>query len=105
MSTPVEPIVMCRFLWPSKDDDYEVIWEKVFPLPFMPGDGDRFVVDGCSHLVVTMAEYSVDDAMAQVFIQAWSRHCDSWEDEKRQFETWGWKLWDHGDDLPPCFDT
>lgn len=104
-SSPANTIIMCRFLWPSKDDDFRVVWQKVLPLPFMPRDGDRLVVDGCWSLDVAMATYSVDDGMAEVCIRAWSRHRDSWEDEKRQFEEWGWELWNIDDDLPPCFDA
>lgn len=102
----VHPIVMCRFIWPSKDDEYVVEWQKTFALPFMPREGDRFEINGCSYVVVTMASYSVDEGIAEVFCREWTRHCDSWEEEKQQFDAWGWEIWDpESDTLPPCFDT
>lgn len=99
-----QPGVKCRLLWPVTDEKYNVIWQKVFTLPFMPRKGDGFAVHECEILEVSLCVYSIDDGMADVFIEAWSRIQATWEEEKRQFEEWGWELWDHGDILPPCFE-
>jgi hypothetical protein len=96
--------VKCRFLWQINDEKYHVTWQKVFTLPFMPRKGDGFAVHECEILEAELSVYSIDDGMADVFIEPWQRMKDTWEEEKRQFEEWGWELWDHGDILPPCFE-
>jgi len=96
--------VTCRFQWPIIDNEFEVVWEKTARIPFMPRKGDRFQIDGCSSLVVLSSEYSVDYGIAEVRFCAWPRCKESWGDIKKSYESLGWQMHDHGQELPPCFD-